>query len=795
MSGANESNGWVSAPSSIVAELVDRLTARVQAGQAVDWQEVARQYPEHVAELRRLWPAVGALDELSRSRDAELSGIAATGPGAAGIVDGVLGDFRVLREVGKGGMGIVYEAEQVSLRRRVALKVLPFAATMDPRHLRRFQNEAQAAACLHHTNIVPVYSVGCERGIHFYAMQFIDGQPLSELIRQLSHGPTAREERTTPYPAPPGETPAASPTVRAIGDVTPLTPEGKRGREYFRRVAELGVQVAEALDHAHQFGIVHRDIKPGNLMLDGRGNLWVTDFGLAQVQHGEAHLTLTGDLVGTLRYMSPEQALAKRVVIDHRADVYSLGVTLYELLTLRPAFGGEDRQELLRQIAFEEPARPRRRERAIPVELETIILKAMEKRPQDRYATAQALADDLDRWLKNEPIRARRPTLLQRAIKWGRRHKPVMWAATAVLLVVAVLGGANALWWVQKRAGADGEARAAVEEASRLQQEEKWSEALSAVRRAEGVLAGTWPDPRLRQQIEQLAKDLEMAQRLEEARLRGAALRNTEVFIANDGRIGKSPGTEWILGLMAEKEGNFDWEGAVQAYAAAFLEYGLWVYVLDPQEAGERIRSSSIRMQLVVALDDWAYATQKTGMANWGRLVEVARAADPDPWRGRLRDALEDKDPRAELARAADPDPWRGRLRDALEDKDPQAVEELVASARSDDLPPATAVLLTRLADGTSAAARALTVLRQVRQRHPADFWANHALASYLSRLGPLYQEEALRYHTAAVALRPRSALAHLRLGGCARPEGLAGRSHRRVPRSHSDPERSSRLE
>src|SRR5205085_5778169 len=166
-----------------------------------------------------------------------------------------------------------------------------------------------------------------------------------------------------------------------------------------RRLAEWGVQAAEALDHAHQAGIVHRDVKPANLMLDERGNLWVTDFGLAHVQHSEASLTRTGDLVGTLRYMSPEQALAKRVVIDHRTDVYSLGVTLYELLTLHPALDGRDRQELLRQIAFEEPPPPRRHNPAVPRELETVVLKAMAKEPADRYASAQELADDLRRFL------------------------------------------------------------------------------------------------------------------------------------------------------------------------------------------------------------------------------------------------------------------------------------------------------------------------------------------------------------------------------------------------------------
>ena len=168
-------------------------------------------------------------------------------------------------------------------------------------------------------------------------------------------------------------------------------------------MASLGVQAAEALEHAHQMGVIHRDIKPGNLLIDARGQLWITDFGLAQFQ-SDARLTLTGDILGTLRYMSPEAALAKRVVVDHRTDVYSLGATLYELLTLEPVFAGSDRQELLRQIAFEEPKPPRRVNKAIPAELETIVLKAMAKRMEDRYPTAQELAEELGRFSRDEPI-------------------------------------------------------------------------------------------------------------------------------------------------------------------------------------------------------------------------------------------------------------------------------------------------------------------------------------------------------------------------------------------------------
>jgi serine/threonine protein kinase len=290
---------------------------------------------------------------------------------------GRLGDFRILREVGRGGMGIVYEAEQISLRRRVALKVLPCVGVLHPRQLQRFTTEARAAACLHHTNIVPVYAVGSEHGVHYYAMQFIDGQTLAALIRQLrSPADQTPEQETIPSPPPP-RPPAAG--AQSLTRRLTLSGGGSgRGRDYYRTVAELGVQAAEALDHAHQMGIVHRDVKPGNLMLDADGRLWVTDFGLAHIQHGDASLTLTGELVGTPRYMSPEQALARRVVTDHRIDVYSVGATLYELLTLRPVFDGTDRQELLRQIASEEPRPPRRLERAVPAELEVIVLKALE---------------------------------------------------------------------------------------------------------------------------------------------------------------------------------------------------------------------------------------------------------------------------------------------------------------------------------------------------------------------------------------------------------------------------------
>jgi serine/threonine protein kinase len=431
-----------------VARALEEYLAALEAGTRPDR---AHFLADHADIAPSLAECLDGLDFI-RTAAAQVQQPEATGPLAAPAPateihpEGPLGDYRIVRELGRGGMGVVYEAVQISLGRRVALKVLPFAAALDPKQLQRFKNEAHAAAGLHHTNIVPVYAVGCERGVHFYAMQFIDGQTLAAVIRDLRQQAgleggdpaTAPDAARGPHDA---SRTAAGSTVAALS-----TERSTREAAFFRAAAHLGVQAASALEHAHQLGVIHRDIKPANLMLAPRPSslaphLWLTDFGLAHCQ-SQAGLTMTGDLIGTLRYMSPEQALAKRVVVDHRTDVYSLGVTLYELVTLVPAFPGRDRQELLRQIAFEEPRPPRRLNAAMPGELETIILKALEKNPLERYGTAQELADDLERFLKDEPIRARRPTLVHRVKKWARRHQAVVvtaGVAAAVLVLVALV--------------------------------------------------------------------------------------------------------------------------------------------------------------------------------------------------------------------------------------------------------------------------------------------------------------------------------------------------------------------
>ena len=388
-------------------------------------------------------------------------------------------------------MGVVYEAEQESLGRRVALKVLPQPIARDGSALSRFRREARSAARLHHTNIVPVFEVGQDGAICYYAMQFIHGQGLDAVIEDLrryrEHGTFApaagqappservriaqsmltgafRLEALAEDDVPlgstmgfagvtPGDAPDPAPAEARAPARWPRRPAGSRRRPrppcparptcrrvdsnrrpYFRSVARIGHQVAEALAYAHDRGVIHRDIKPSNLLLDAAGVVWVTDFGLAKTD--EEGLTHTGDILGTIRYMAPERF---RGACDARSDVYALGLTLYELLVLRPAFESPDRLKLIEQVRHQEPTRPRSIDRRIPRDLETIVLKAIDKDPRGRYPTAAALAEDLQRFVEDRPIRARRIGTVERAWRWSRRNKAV--ASLLVSLAVVLVGG------------------------------------------------------------------------------------------------------------------------------------------------------------------------------------------------------------------------------------------------------------------------------------------------------------------------------------------------------------------
>ncbi len=522
----------------LLTRLADEFAARYRAGERPSLQEYIDRHPALADEIRDLFPA---MVEMEQVREDQLD---APGPEATAPVLQQLGDFRIIREVGKGGMGVVFEAEQVSLGRHVALKVLPSGPLLDPKARRRFEREARSAARLHHTNIVPVFGVGEQDGMPYYVMQFIRGLGLDEVLDELKRlhvsgaktgsfavverqpsdgsapahhrgaerslgGPPTRaasaadvarslltggfaettdhrdEAAATERPgaaAEAADTEAVAPSSASLSDSFALSSSSvvlpgpgrdgstsrRRKHTYPHSVASIGRQVAEALEYAHKQGIIHRDIKPSNLLLDDRGTVWVTDFGLAKADD-QQDLTHTGDVLGTLRYMPPE-AFEGRA--DARGDVYSLGLTLYEMLAFRPAFDEKERRRLIKQVTDVVPARLARLSRHVPRDLETIVHKAIEKDPRQRYGSASELAEDLGRFLEDEPIRARRVSPVERLRHWGRRNPAVAGLAAALALLLLTIAVGSSVAAVQIARSRDAaEAHAASANAARSQAE------------------------------------------------------------------------------------------------------------------------------------------------------------------------------------------------------------------------------------------------------------------------------------------------------------------------------------
>jgi serine/threonine protein kinase/WD40 repeat protein/tetratricopeptide (TPR) repeat protein len=483
-----------------VEELLESFLARWRQGERPGLEEYVARCPDRADEIRELFPAMIEMEQLKPAVDLATGSLVrpATRPDPAPLSAAPhperLGDFKILRVIGEGGMGVVYEAEHESLKSRVALKVMHRRFRADRSYLRRFHTEARSAARLHHTNIVPVFDFGEQDGICYYAMQFIPGFGLDRVLDDVRRLRTeGDEESSADGPASPSATETAvsavtrglmtgrfatapgtsagsePPRTQAEGDGPtqslgfeipddrPNEPpvEGETGSStklrsgrselaYFREVARLGAQVADALDYAHRQKVVHRDIKPSNLLLDAQGNVWVTDFGLAKLIEGE-DLSQSHDLAGTLRFMAPERL---RGVTDRRSDIYALGATLYEMLALRPAFPERDQVKLIEQIAHDSPPQLRQHDPRIPRDLETIVHKALAKAPADRCEKASELRDELRRFLDGRPTRWRRVGPVEQFRRWCKRN-PWLAAANitaAVMTTVLAIGSTIAAW-------------------------------------------------------------------------------------------------------------------------------------------------------------------------------------------------------------------------------------------------------------------------------------------------------------------------------------------------------------
>jgi serine/threonine protein kinase len=622
-----------------------------------------------------------------------------------------LGRYRLLEQIGEGGFGVVYMAEQQEpVRRKVALKVIK--PGMDSRDvIARFEAERQALALMDHPNIAKILDAGqTASGSPYFVMELVRGIPITEFCDQ------------------------AELSVR-------------------ERLGQF-VVTCRAVQHAHQKGVIHRDLKPSNVLVtlhDGTPVVKVIDFGVAkalgQPLTDKTLFTGFAQLIGTPLYMSPEQAALSGLDVDTRSDVYALGVLLFELLTGTTPFNGERLKglgfdEMRRIIREEEPARPstrlstlgqaatvisanrrsdpKRLCRALRGDLDWIVLKALEKDRNRRYETAVGLARDIESYLCDGPVQACPPTAWYRLRKFARRNKTRL-AAVGLLLFAALSFGSGALWVLLDRAVQSAQkeqaATRALEEAATLQRHARWPEALQAVRRAQVHLAGGNDNP-LSRRAREFTKDVEMALLLDELQ---------------------------YPNLAAPMRGNAG--AADRAIARAFCEYGIDVESLEADEVGQRVLERTIRRELVIGLEHWV------------KLRAAKRRSGDDLLRRRLLSA----------ARVADPDPWRNRLRDVLEDGRTELLTKLAAATNLGELSLPSLSLLGWALDFAGASGQAVAVLRHAVHAYPDDFGINFQLAWALEHQSPppseQTQDEVIRFYTVARALRPQNVPVHQWLG------------------------------
>jgi Flp pilus assembly protein TadD len=645
-------------------------------------EDVCRSCPELLPALRARWR------QMCRVR-AELDALFPTPPEPGenepslpqeGTALPRISGYEVEAVLGRGGMGVVFRARHLRLNRVVALKMALAGAYSGPHERERFQREAEAVAGLQHANVVQIYDVGSSDGRPYFTMEFVEGGSLAQKLTGM------------PQPA--------------------------------HQAAALLATLAGAVQAAHQGGIVHRDLKPANVLLTADGTPKISDFGLARRLEGEASITRTGTAVGTPSYMAPEQARGKTDAVGAAADIYALGAILYELLTGWPPFRAETAAETVQQVISQDPVVPTRRNAKVPRDLETICLKCLHKEPRLRYATAAALAQDLDRYLHGEAIAARPERRWERLVRRIRR-RPVLSAAlaAATLFTVALVGGG--LWLISERAATAREVdaekaatareveaeraateRAAAEDLREMVQwlkKSSWPEARTALERAKGRL-GDRGSAELRRLLDQGTRALELAAQLDAIRLHGS-------------------GSAVGLARSSEK------------YLEAFRGAGLGQIDDPPEIVAARIKASHIRNVLLDALDFWSECAKDPRRMDW--ILEVARQADPDPTG------------------------WRVRARHPDIRKDDVALAQLIATAPIAD--PSVALLLALEHHLKPSNPERVPFLKRIQQAHPGDFWVKLRLGTVLLKMGK--PSEAVGYYQAALAVRPREAIVWNNLG------------------------------
>jgi serine/threonine-protein kinase len=568
--------------------------------------------------------------------------------------------YEMQGELGRGGMGVVYKAWHLRLGRPVALKMLLAGPYARPDERARFLREAEAVAGLRHPHVVQVYDAGELDGHPYFTMELVEGGSLAQKIAGV------------PQPA--------------------------------RAAAALVAAVAGAVHAAHQSGIVHRDLKPANVLLAADGTPKVSDFGLARRLEDSDGLTLSGTPMGTPSYMAPEQARGDKGALGPATDVYALGAILYELLTGRPPFRAETASATLQQVVADEPVPPARLNRQVPRDLETICLKCLQKGPPERYASAAALADDLRRFERGEPITARPPGPLERAAKWARRRPTAAALLAAGLLMLAVVTAA-AVWYADDRARRHTEAQSRDREANL---------ALYQAETDLKSLRDKLDDPF---QVRELLSDIDhwqaMVDRARQALQRAKASVGNEALVAEQTRdriqaVEAAVASEQAAYELAKELDDIAVEAlsssgmrqsrqrtAMAEYERFFSRVGLDIRQPDTARFASALRSSPNRFALIAALDNWAWLAALINDPRLARLLELARATDPDPWRNRFRDPKVWADPKALTGLADNVD---------VERQSPTVLASLGW------------LLMNNLQDSTALFERALL-------GHPRDFW------------------------------------------------------------------------